>query len=83
MYRTNASSTAAELPPPGPNRLRTVLIVVATLGLHGVVFGAAFASRERPPAPRRTAVVSVLTGQVDPWTGDFSATGIRNARIRE
>lgn len=56
------------------------MIALATLGLHAGVLAAAFASRAPEKAPQ-TRVVSVLSGRVTEL-GDFQATGLANARVR-
>jgi hypothetical protein len=66
--------------PPRP-RGRVFWIALATVGLHAAVFAAAFASRAPENTAPKTRVVSVLTGQVTEL-GDFQATGLANARLR-
>ena len=82
MYRWNASDEPAVVGPPA-RRFRPLYIAIASIAAHAAVFGAAFAARAPTPAAPRTEVVQVLAGQVDPWTGDFHAAGVRSARIRD
>jgi hypothetical protein len=83
MYRTNPSSGPSVPMPPPPNRLRPLWIAVFAVGVHAAVLGAAFAARAPEAVGPRTKIVSVLTGQVDAWTGDFHANGVQRARIRD
>lgn len=82
MYRVNASAEL-EIASPKPRRFRALAIAVVSIGAHAAIIGAAFAARGRGPVAPRTAVVQVLAGHVDPWTGDFQAIGLRSARIRD
>jgi hypothetical protein len=66
---------------PKPRRARVVWIALATVGLHAAVFAAAFAARAPENTAPKTRVVSVLTGHITEL-GDFQATGLANARIR-
>jgi len=66
--------------PPRRSRARVFVIALATLGLHAGVLAAAFAARAPEKAPQ-TRVVSVLSGHITEL-GDFEATGVANARIR-
>ena len=78
-YRLNASD---EIPLELPRRRgRVFWIALATVGLHAAVFAAAFASRAPESTTPKTRVVSVLTGQVTEL-GDFQATGLANALVR-
>jgi len=81
-YRTNASGDWA-VPPTAPaSRARGLGIAFATVAAHAAFLTAAFVWRTPDPVAPRARVVTVLTGQVDPWTGDFHATGVRSARVR-
>ena len=66
---------------PPKKRVRVFLIVFATLGLHLGVLAAAFALRAPESTAPQARVVSVLTGHVTEL-GDFQATGLANARVR-
>lgn len=66
---------------PPKRRFRVFFIALATLGLHAGVLAAAFASRAPENTRPATQTVSVLTGHVTEL-GDFEATGLANARIR-
>jgi hypothetical protein len=81
-YRKNAS---AELPvgEPSARRVRPLHVAILSVGLHAGLLGAAFAARVPTPAGPHTRLVRVIAGNVDPWTGDFRAAGVRTARIRE
>ena len=80
-YRVG-SSVESEVTNPAPARRgRAVAIVIAAVGVHVAVLATAFAMRAPEPVAPRTEVVSVLAGHVDPMTGDFQATGLRDARI--
>lgn len=72
-----------EITPPTPprQRFRVFLIALATLGLHAGVLVAAFASRAPENTAPKTRIVSVLSGHITEL-GDFQATGLANARIR-
>jgi len=72
-----------EVPPtePPPRRGRVFWIALATVGLHAAVFAAAFASRAPENVRPKTRVIGVLTGHVTEL-GDFQATGLANARVR-
>ena len=82
MYRTNVAGEPI-VPASPPRRIRPLFIAVASVALHAAVLGAAFASRPTAPTPPRTATVQVLAGQIDPWTGDFHASGLRTARVKD
>jgi hypothetical protein len=70
-----------EIPQPKPRRGRVFVIALTTLGLHAGVLAAAFALRAPENTAPKTQIVSVLTGHVTEL-GDFQATGLANARIR-
>lgn len=79
-YRLPVSEiTPAE--PPRRRRGRVFLIALATVGLHMGVLAAAFAARAPENMAPKTRVVSVLSGHITEL-GDFQATGVANARIR-
>jgi hypothetical protein len=67
--------------PPRRRRGRVFLIALATVGLHAFVLAAAFRSRAPENTAPKTQVVSVLTGHITEL-GDFQATGLANARIK-
>ncbi|HEY1959314.1 MAG TPA: hypothetical protein VGH28_27055 [Polyangiaceae bacterium] len=81
MYRKNAVDEALVLESP-KRRVRPLFIAIGSVAAHAALLAAAFAARAPAPAAPKTATVQVLAGQVDPWTGDFRATGVRTARIR-
>ena len=81
MYRRNAAEEPI-VPEQPKRRARVVLIAVASIAAHAAVLVGAFASRAPAPATPKSATVQVVVGQVDPWTGDFHATGMRMARVR-
>jgi len=65
---------------------RTWLVVGASAAVHVAVLVVAFMSQTRSlqEGPRATTrVVQVLTGHVDPDTGDFQATGFARARVKD
>ena len=66
---------------PPKRRFRVFLIALATLSLHAGVLVAAFASRAPENTRPTTRTVSVLSGHVTEL-GDFQATGLANARIK-
>jgi len=66
---------------PRKNRGRVFWIALATVGLHAALFAAAFASRAPENTAPKTRTVSVLSGHITEL-GDFEATGMANARIR-
>ena len=81
-YRDNVLDEMP-LPAPAPRRrLRAALIAAAAVGLHMGVLAAAFASRAPEKTVAKTQLVGVLTGHVTEL-GDFQATGLANARIRD
>ena len=82
MYRTNVAGEPPEPPVPPPRRIKPLFIAVASVVLHAAVIGAAFASRPTEPTRPPTVTVQVLAGQIDPWTGDFHAAGLRTARVK-
>jgi hypothetical protein len=64
--------------------LRRPIALLVAAGLHVAVLGAGFWSASHEPAPKEPAVVTVLTGHVaTDGTGDFEATGFRQARITQ
>lgn len=79
-YRLNASDEMPLNQPPR-RRGRVFWIALATIGLHAAVFAAAFATRAPESTTPTTRVVNVLTGHVTEL-GDFQATGVANARVR-
>jgi len=81
MYRRNAADEPI-VPEAPKRRARVLLIAAASVAAHAAVLAGAFAARAPEPATPRTATVQVVVGQVDPWTGDFHATGMRMARVR-
>jgi hypothetical protein len=80
-YRLPVSNEITPTEPPKRRGGRAFWIVLATVGLHAAVFGAAFASRAPENTAPKTRVVSVLQGHITEL-GDFEATGLANARIR-
>jgi hypothetical protein len=79
-YRVQIQNEISPTEPPS-TRGRIFWIALVTVGLHAAVFAAAFASRGPENTAPRTRIVSVLTGQVTEL-GDFQATGLANARLR-
>ncbi len=79
-YRV-VSSVESEVANPPRRRGRAVAIVIVSIGVHVGVLATAFVMRAPEPVAPKTEVVSVLAGQVDPVTGDFQASGLRDARI--
>lgn len=71
------------IPDPSRTARRTTLALSIAAGLHVMVLGAGFWFAKHEPAPQEPVVVTVLTGHVEmtDGTGDFQATGIRQARI--
>lgn len=80
-YRNPPSSESA-VPHPPTRRARTWAVLALSLGAHVGVLGAGFLLQPRAPAPSPTAVVTVLSGHVDPFTGDLHAGGYHRARVR-
>jgi hypothetical protein len=75
-------SSDLETPKSARARLRTAMIVIATLGVHAAVLAAAFVSRAPERTAPRTEIVRVLAGHVDEL-GQFQAVGMADARIRQ
>ena len=78
-YRIAQNEMSPTEPP--KSRGRVLWIALATVGLHAAVFAAAFAARAPENTAPKTRVVSVLTGHITEL-GDFQATGLSNARIK-
>ena len=74
-------SPEPEVVQPPRRRGRAVAIVIAAVGMHAGLLGAAFMARAPEPVAPRTTVVPVLAGNVDD-VGEFHATGLADARIR-
>ncbi len=64
--------------------LRRPIALFVAAGLHLAILGAGFWSASHEPVPKEPTVVTVLTGHVAAdGTGDFEATGFRQARVAQ
>lgn len=79
-YRTTPPDEIAISP--APRAPRTLWIAFVAVGAHAAVLTAAFVCRAPPPPVPATRIVTVVTGHVDPWRGEFHAMGVARARVR-